>query len=192
MSDPVLLGLCGALRRGSTNRKLMHEAARRFGPARFTEGDLRLPLYDGDVETAEGIPAPVQRLAEQLRGADAVIIACPEYNKALSGVMKNALDWLSRVKGGVWRDRPVAIMSAAAGRAGGERSQYSLRLCLNPFRPHLLPGPEVLVAESANAFDADGRLTNERTLKQLDELMGDLRRVALQRRAAGQGASAAA
>ena len=192
MSDPVLLGLCGALRRGSTNRKLMHEAARRFGPARFVEGDLRLPLYDGDLEDAEGIPDAVQRLAEQVRAADAVVIACPEYNKALPGVMKNALDWLSRVKGGVWRDKPVAIMSAAAGRAGGERSQFSLRLCLNAFRPVVLPGPEVMVADSANAFDADGRLTSEQTLKLLDELMGDLRRAAVDRRDAAAGTSAAA
>ena len=178
MSDLTLLGLCGALRAGSTNRKLLHFAAGRFGPARFVEGDLRLPLYDGDVE-AQGMPEAVVRLGEQLHAADAVLIACPEYNKGISGVMKNTLDWLSRVKGGPWRDKPVAIMSAAAGRAGGERSQFMLRLCLNAFRPRVLPGPEVLVANSSEAFDADGTLIVESYLPMIDELMADLRRAAL-------------
>ncbi len=189
MSELELVGLCGALRAGSTNRKLMHVAARRFGAARFIEGDLRLPLYDGDLEAAQGIPEEVAQLADLVGAADAVIIACPEYNKGVSGVMKNALDWLSRVKGGVWRDKPVAIMSAAAGRAGGERSQYMLRLCLTPFRAQVLPGPEVLVADSANAFDDAGMLKAESAVALIDDLMGDLRRAALQRR---QGAAAAA
>jgi chromate reductase len=190
MSELSLLGLCGSLRAGSTNRKLMHLAARSFGPARFAEGDLRLPLYDGDLETAEGIPASVLRLAEQIRAADAVVIGCPEYNKGIPGVMKNALDWVSRVKGGVWRDKPVAIMSAAAGRAGGERSQYMLRLCMTPFRAHVLPGPEVLVADAGNAFDAEGRLKADSYGTLIDELMSDLRREAMRRQASGAAAAA--
>jgi chromate reductase len=104
-----------------------------------------------------------------------VIIATPEYNKALSGVLKNALDWISRTKGAPWRDKPVAIMSAAAGRAGGERAQSSLRLCLIPFRPLVLAGPEILVASSATAFAADGLLTNPVTITVLQELMDDLK-----------------
>jgi chromate reductase, NAD(P)H dehydrogenase (quinone) len=173
------LGFCGALRTQSTNLLLLREAARILAPAAFVEADLRLPLYDGDLED-RGMPECVERLAAELRAADAVIIACPEYNKALSGVMKNALDWLSRVKpGGVWRDKPVAIMSAAGGRAGGERSQWSLRLCLTPFRPLLLPGPEVLIAHSDQAFDTQGRLTDPQSVRVLTELMGDLRAAAL-------------
>jgi chromate reductase len=177
MTDHTLLGLCGSLRAGSTNRKLMHEAARLYAPARFVEGDLRLPLYDGDLE-ARGIPPAVTALAEAIRAADAVVIATPEYNKALPGVLKNALDWVSRVPGQVWRDKPVAIVSAAAGRAGGERSQFSLRLCLTPFRPLLLPGPEVMVAQSGSAFDEAGRLRDEGTVALLTELMGLLRAAA--------------
>lgn len=190
MTDLTLLGLCGALRAASTNRKLMHVAAASFAPARFVEGDLRLPLYDGDLEAAHGIPPEVQRLADAIRSADAVVIACPEYNKALPGVMKNALDWVSRVKGGVWRDKPVAILSAAAGRAGGERSQFSLRLCLNPFRAHVLPGPEVMIADSANAFDAEGRLSDATARRLVDELMSTLRAEALRRRAENRSAAA--
>lgn len=174
----TLLGISGALREGSTNRKLMREAARLFAPGRFEEGDLRLPLFDGDLEKREGIPAPVQRLADGIAAADAVVISTPEYNKALPGVLKNALDWVSRVEGNPWRDKPLAIMSAAAGRAGGERSQFSLRLCLVPFRPRLLMGPEVLVAQSASAFDEDGRLISDRYRQNLQTLMDDLRTLA--------------
>ncbi len=189
MSDLTLLGLCGALRAGSTNRMLMRLAAERFGPARFVEGDLNFPLYDGDLEDSEGIPEAVTRLAAQIREADAVVVSCPEYNRGVSGVMKNGLDWISRVKGGVWRDKPVAIMAATDGRAGGERSQMMLRWCMTPFRAHLLQGPEVLVADSSNAFDAEGRLQVESYLKPLDELMGDLRAAAEARRAARAAAA---
>jgi chromate reductase len=179
MTDLTLLGIPGALRKASTNRLLLAEARRLFGDATHTEADLRLPLYDGDLEEAEGIPPAVQALADQIKAADAIVIATPEYNKALPGVLKNALDWVSRVPGGVWRDKPVAICSAAAGRAGGERSQFSLRLCLTPFRPRLITGPEVMVADSGKAFDAEGRLLDARTVKGLTELMQELRAEAM-------------
>jgi chromate reductase len=175
MTDLTLLGLCGSLRAASLNRKLMAEASRAFG-GRFTEGDLRLPLYDGDLEEAEGIPQAVARLADQIVAADAVILVTPEYNQSFSGVMKNALDWVSRVKGlHPWRGKPVAILSAAAGRAGGARAQSALRLAMTPFRPRLLTGPEVMVARAAQEFDADGRLTGESYRKALAELMAALR-----------------
>ena len=175
MNDLTLLSICGALRSGSTNQLLLAEATRAFGAARMMEGDLRLPLYDNDLEDASGIPDEVQILADQIRGADAVVISTPEYNKSLSGVLKNALDWISRVPGAVWRDKPVAIMSAADGRAGGERAQFALRLCMVAFRPRLLTGPEVMVANSRSAFDVEGRLFDARTVKGLTELMQALR-----------------
>ena len=174
MTTPRILGLCGSLRAASRNRALMAEARRAFGPCAWSEGDLRLPLYDGDIE-AQGIPEAVARLADAIAAADAVIVVTPEYNKALSGVLKNALDWVSRIKTPVWRDKPVAIMSATAGRSGGERAQSSLRDCLVPFRPHIVPGPEVLVADPANAFDAEGRLVQPRAEAALGELMTLLR-----------------
>lgn len=179
MADLKLVGLCGSLRKASTNRLLMLEAVRRFGDADFVEGDLRLPLYDGDVEADSGIPAEVQALADQIAAADAVIVATPEYNKGISGVLKNALDWVSRTKGAPWANKPVALMSAAAGRAGGERTQNMARLCLTPFRPLLITGPEVMVAATAQQWDDRGRLINELNAKALDELMQVLRRHAL-------------
>jgi len=175
MANGRLLGICGSLRAGSFNRKLLKEAARVYDPAEFVEANLRLPLYDGDLEEAEGIPAEVQTLADQIAAADAVIIAGPEYNKALSGVLKNALDWVSRTKGGPWAGKPVAILSAAAGRAGGERTQMSLRYAMMAFRPRILQGPEVMIAGAFGAFDEDGRLTDERSVATLAELMQALK-----------------
>ncbi len=171
---PILLGLCGSLRAASTNRLLMHQAARAFGDCSFVEGNLRLPLYDADLEVL-GLPPEVQALSDQIAAADAVLIATPEYNKNLPGGLKNALDWVSRTKGGPWRDKPVAIVSATAGRAGGERAQYSLRHCLTPFRPRVLPGPEVCIANSGAAFDANGQMKDDLSQKLLVELMQLLR-----------------
>lgn len=106
MADPVLLTISGSLRQDATNRKLLAEAARLFGPATVVEAELRLPLYDGDDEAAEGIPAAVQTLSDQIAAADAVLISTPEYNKGPSGVLKNALDWVSRTKGNPWAGKP--------------------------------------------------------------------------------------
>ena len=170
-----LLLISGSLRKESFNRKLLAEAARFFDAQEVVTADLSLPLYDGDLEEAEGIPAAVQTLADQIAAADAVVISTPEYNKNLSGVLKNALDWVSRTKGGPWDGKPVAILSATAGRAGGERAQNSLRLCLQPFRPNLLQGPEVLVGECQKQFDETGRLTNERYEAGLTKLMQALK-----------------
>ena len=171
----TLLGISGSLRKASTNTLLMRNAATIFDADNFIEGDINLPLYNGDLEAAEGVPASVQTLADQITSADAVIISTPEYNKAISGSLKNALDWVSRTKGTPWSGKPVAIMSAAAGRAGGERSQFSLRLAMMPFRPDILQGPEVLLANSSNEFDENGRLSGEIYIKTLTELMEALK-----------------
>jgi|UniRef100_UPI004047D79C chromate reductase len=170
-----LLGISGALRKASTNTALMRQAAEIFAPSRFIQADLDLPLYNGDVEKADGIPAAVQTLADQIKAADAIIIASPEYNKGITGVLKNALDWVSRTEGGPWAKKPVAIMSAAAGRAGGERSQYALRLALAPFDIDLVQGPEVLIGANSSQFDAAGKLTNDRYIATLTTLMEKLR-----------------
>ena len=167
-----VLAISGALRQGSLNTKLVRYAAQTFG-AEFEIADLNLPLYSGDVENI-GIPKCVQTLADQIKAADAVIIATPEYNKNVSGVLKNALDWVSRTHGNPWVRKPVAIMSATAGRSGGERAQNSLRLCLQPFIPRLLNGPEVLIGSAHEAFET-GTLVNEKYQKAVAILMDALR-----------------
>ncbi|MEM9341844.1 MAG: NAD(P)H-dependent oxidoreductase [Pseudomonadota bacterium] len=170
----MLLCISGALRRGSSNTKLLHEAARHYGgPHEF--GDLRLPLYDNDEEDAHGIPEAVQKLADQILAAEAVVVSTPEYNQSLTGVLKNALDWVSRTKNSPWKDKPVALMSAAAGRAGGARANFALRLAITPFRPRLLTGPDILLANSNSQFDEDGRLTDERAERALIDMMERLR-----------------
>ncbi|SMO68077.1 NADPH-dependent FMN reductase [Ruegeria faecimaris] len=175
MSEPILLSLSGSLRQNATNRKLLREAARLFEPGTHIEADLNLPLYDGDLEEGEGIPKGVQVLAGQIARADAVIISTPEYNKAPSGVLKNALDWVSRTKDKPWANKPVAVMSAAAGRAGGERAQMILRSYMVPFQTRILQGPEIHLADSSNEFDAQGKLVNERYENALRTLMRNLR-----------------
>jgi len=175
MSEPVVLGLSGSLRKDATNRKLLREAARLFGPCAYAEADLNLPLYDGDAEDADGIPASVQSLADQIEAADAVLISTPEYNKGPSGVLKNALDWVSRTSGSPWKNKPVAVMSAAAGRAGGERAQMVLRGFMVPFQPRILQGPEIHLAGSGSAFDEAGQLTSAQYTKSLQALMDKLR-----------------
>ena len=175
MSGFRLLGISGSLRVSATNRKLLHEAARLVDPSEFTEADIRFPLYDGDEEDARGIPEAVSVLSGQIADADAVIISTPEYNKGPSGVLKNALDWISRVKPHPWTGKPVAVMSAAAGRAGGERAQMILRALLVPFQPRLITGPEVHLADSSNQFDEQGRLVGEQYEKTLQKLMYKLR-----------------
>lgn len=175
MARPQLLGISGSLRAGSHNTLLLAEAARLFGDADYTLADIDLPLYNGDTEEAEGVPAAVQTLSEQIAGADAVLISTPEYNKGPSGALKNALDWISRTDGSPWTDKPVAVMSAAAGRAGGERAQMVLRGYMVPFRTRILQGPEIHLAASYEAFDDKGHLTGEMYIKGLTQLMKNLR-----------------
>ena len=167
-----ILAISGALRKASLNTLLVCHAAREIS-ADFQFADLNLPLYSGDIEEA-GIPVSVQTLADQIASADAVIISTPEYNKNISGVLKNALDWVSRTQGNPWAEKPVAIISATAGRSGGERAQNSLRLCLQPFAPRLLNGPEVLVGSANEAF-VSGILINKHYQKAVSALMVALR-----------------
>ncbi len=170
-----IVGLSGALRKSSTNRKLLREAVRIYGDAEYVEADLALPLYDGDLEDAEGLPESVKTLVDEIASADAVLISTPEYNSGIPGVLKNALDWISRSDVKPWTGKPVAIMSAAAGRAGGARAQHNLRLAMAPFPARIVQGPEVMVAGAANEFDAEGRVSEsyEAFLKTLMQNLRD-------------------
>lgn len=175
MATPTILGISGSLRVGACNRKLVREAARLFGACTYVEADLNMPLYDGDLEAEHGAPQAAVALSAQIAAADAVVISTPEYNKGPSGALKNALDWVSRTEGRPWTDKPVAVMSAAAGRAGGERAQMVLRGFMVPFRPRILQGPEIHLANCANEFDENGHLTGEIYIRELTALMAALR-----------------
>lgn len=170
-----LIGISGSLRKASTNTALLKEAARLFGGAELTLADIRMPLYNGDLEEESGLPKEALKLREQISEADAVLISSPEYNSNISGVLKNALDWISREKPSVFQDKPVAIMSAAAGRTGGARSQFSVRHCLTPFNPRILQLPEVMIAASYAAFDDNGLLKDEASVSILTTQMNALK-----------------
>jgi NAD(P)H-dependent FMN reductase len=111
---PTIIGLCGSLRHASVNLMLMHAAAEAAPPGISIdiESIRDIPLYDGDVEADRGIPPAVNRLKDRIAGADGVLVVTPEYNNSLPGVLKNAIDWLSRPAsdiGRVFRGRPVAL-----------------------------------------------------------------------------------
>lgn len=169
-----ILGLSGSLRAGSYNTMLMNEAIRAFGPDHYQLADLRLPLYDGDLES-QGIPAEVTSLCEQIAWADALVLSSPEYNKGPSGVMKNALDWISRVRPMPTENKPTVVLSAANGISGGQRAKSHMYLYLIPFKVRLITDPEVNIGAASSKFDADGRMTDEAGQKFLGQLMGALK-----------------
>jgi len=175
MTKPNLLAICGSLRKHSINKKLLDEAVHLFGNAQVNYGDLRMPLYDGDLEDSNGVPTEAVLLTKQIAQADAIIIACPEYNQGIPGVVKNALDWVSRTDSKPWDQKPLAQINAAAGRTGGARANYAFRLAIAPFNTRLLQGPEILIGGAAKEFDAAGKLANSRYLENLKDLMTALR-----------------
>ncbi|MEM9240232.1 MAG: NADPH-dependent FMN reductase [Pseudomonadota bacterium] len=169
-----LLGISGSLRAGSFNSMLVREAARVFEPSEFTFADMNLPLFNEDVE-AEGVPEPVQKITDQIFAADAIVMSTTEYNKGPSGVMKNMLDWVSRPRPAPMVDKPVAVLSAAAGGAGGQRAMSMMYLYLIPFKVKLVTSAEVNIGSAMNAFDESGQLTDEGQLKALQRQMEALK-----------------
>ena len=172
-----VLGICGSLRRGSFNRAALNTAIE-LKPAGMTVtvADIsKIPLYDEDVR-AQGFPPPVETLRQQIKTADALLFACPEYNYSMSGVLKNAIDWASRPPDQPFAGKPVAILSAAAGMAGGARGQMHLRHSCVFLDMHPLNKPEVLIFQAQNKFGADGRLTDEVARGLIRDLMAALLR----------------
>jgi chromate reductase len=175
-----ILGIAGSLRESSYNRALLR-AARELLPegVELVEHDLRdLPFYDGDVEAA-GDPDSVVAFKEAIRDADALLIATPEYNRGVPGVLKNAVDWASRPPlGSPLTGKPVAIMGATTGRGGTARAQEQLRAALEFSRATVLEQPEVLVPEAFMRFDEQGELVDGGIRAELAELVDTLVRVA--------------
>jgi len=167
-----LLGISGSLRADSYNTMLLAEAARIFAPESYALADINVPLFNEDITEK---PLEVLKLHADILAADAVIIATPEYNKNLSGVLKNALDWVSMVRPAAWVGKPVAIMSASSGVTGGVRAQYSLRHCMTTFNPRILQAPEIMIGNAAEAFNDAGQLENERSIKLLTKQMDALK-----------------
>lgn len=162
-----ILGLAGSLRRASMNRGMLR-AARESGPDDVVwEGfDLgRIPYFNADVE-AEGDPDPVRELKEGIHRSDAVLVASPEYDYAVPGVLVSALDWCLRPVSPL-RHKPVGIMGASPGGTGTARSQMILRQILLHGPAYVMPEPQVMVPNARDRFDSAGDLTDEATRERL-------------------------
>jgi len=167
-----IVGISGSLRRGSYNSALLRAAAALM-PA---ESELvvatiaGIPLYDGDVEASEGIPTAVARLKDVVVAADGLLLATPEYNNSVSGVFKNAIDWLSRPPSDaarVFAGSRVAIVGASPGGFGTILSQNAWLPILRTLGCELWTGGRLLVSRAAGVFDADGALVDAKVAESL-------------------------
>ena len=166
-SVPRVIGFAGSLRRASLNRALLRAVAELASDRLTVEmHDLNdIPLYNQDVEDA-GAPPAVTALRDAIRGADGLLIAAPEYNHGVPGVLKNTIDWLSRPpRGSVLNGKPVGLIGTSPGMTGTARSQSQLRQAFVFANSYVMPQPEVLVGRAHEKFDAEGRLTDESTRK---------------------------
>ncbi len=167
-----ILGFAGSLRKNSYNKSLLR-AAEGLLPAdveleSFDLGDI--PPFNQDLE--QDMPDKVRKFKAKIRDADAILIAAPEYNHSMSGVLKNAIDWASRPYGDNSFDgKPVAIMSASPGWLGGVRAQYPLRQVLTALNMRPLNWPEVFVSSADEKIDEDGNLTDEETRQIIGKLL---------------------
>lgn len=164
-----LLGISGSLRMASSNTGMLRALAG-MAPAHVTVEVATLhgiPLFNEDDEAASGKPAAVMALDSAIRAADGIIIACPEYNFSVPGVLKNATDWLSR-GGSPFRWKRVGVIGAGGGQfAGTARAQYHLRQTLQALQAITMPRPEVFVNHNEEKFGPDGSLTDAETRRYL-------------------------
>ena len=173
MTDTVrILGISGSLRKGSLNTALLRAAIdlRRAGIEIEVANIETIPPYNEDVR-ALGFPEPVAKFRGQIAAADALLIATPEYNYSVPGVLKNAIDWASRPPNVPFGGKALAIMGASMSLGGTMRAQYHLRQIAVFLDLHPINKPEVFVRSAQNAFDAEGRLTDETTRKLVGQLL---------------------
>jgi chromate reductase, NAD(P)H dehydrogenase (quinone) len=160
-----IVGLCGSLRAGSYNSALLRAAAE-LVPDNWRleiESIRDIPLYNADVEAAQGIPAAVARIKDAIAGADGLLLASPEYNNSLPGVAKNAVDWLTRPDGDsarVFSRRPVAVIGASPGSFGTILAQSAWLPVFRTLGADFWAGGRLIVSRAGQAFDAGGRITD--------------------------------
>ncbi len=157
-----VLGFAGSLRRDSYNRAALRAAQELLPPGMTLEiFDLApIPLFNEDVER-DGVPMAVKEFKERIAAADALLIATPEYNYSIPGVLKNAIDWASRPPGqSPLIGKPLAIMGASSGYFGSARAQYHLRQVCVILNMHPVNSPEVFISGAASKFDETGKLTD--------------------------------
>jgi NAD(P)H-dependent FMN reductase len=167
-----LIGISGSLRRGSFNTALLRAATELVpsGAELATETLHGIPLYDADVETADGLPERVTELKEAIAAADGLLLATPEYNNSIPGVFKNAIDWLSRPPADIPRifgRKPVAVIGASPGGFGTILSQNAWLPVLRTLGTRPWFGGSLLVSRAGSVFDEAGRIVNDTTKEQL-------------------------
>ena len=171
----LILGFAGSLRQGSYNKALLRAAAELLpDEARLEIFDLEgIPPFNQELESR--MPEKVKEFKARIRAADAVLIATPEHNYSVPGVLKNAIDWASRPYGdNSFEGKPAAIMSASTGMLGGARAQYHLRQVLVFLDMHPVNRPEVFVTFAAQKIDEQGNLNDETTRKIIKQLLESL------------------
>jgi chromate reductase len=176
MAKPIqILDFAGSLRKNSYNKALLRATAELMLKDVVLETfDLEgIPPFNQDLETQP--PEKVKDFKARVKAADAILIATPEYNYSIPGVLKNAIDWASRpYSDNAFDDKPVAMMGASTGMLGTARAQYHLRQCFVFLNVHTVNKPEVMVNYAPEKFDADGRLKDEKARKLIAELIESL------------------
>lgn len=175
-----ILGIAGSLRKGSYNRAALREAQRLAPEGTIIEifGLDDIPLFDQDKENT--LPQPVAELKQKIRSSDAILFVTPEYNYSVPGVLKNAIDWASRPYGdSAWEGKPAGIMGASIGSLGTARAQYHLRQMFVFLNMFTFNRPEVMIANAADKFDQNGKLTDEETQKRITEFIDILAKWAM-------------
>ena len=179
MANPRILILSGSTRGGSYNTKLAELAQKRLAqldaePTRISLADHVLPLYDGDLESRNGVPEAAVKLRDLFQAHHGVFIAAPEYNAGITPVLKNMIDWVSRVRGeaeaplAAFRNRVFAVSAASPGGYGGMRGLIALRQVLELGLGALVIPEQVAVSRAHEAFATDGSLTDDRTATLFD------------------------
>jgi len=168
-----IIGVSGSLRRKSFNTAALHAAAAAMpeGHALAVRSVRGIPLYDADVEERDGIPPAVAELKEEIVAADGLLLATPEYNGSLPGVLKNALDWLTRPPADIRRvlaAKPVALLGASAGGYGTAFSQNAWLPVLRALGMQPWFGGRLLIPHAGDVFDGDGRLVDDRLRERLE------------------------
>lgn len=171
-----ILGISGSLRLGSYNSALMRAAQAVAPPGvEFATAALHgIPLYDGDLEARDGIPASVLALKERVVAADGVLLVSPEYNNGIPGVFKNAIDWLSRPAEDIPRvygDRPFAVIGASPGGFGTIMAQAAWLPVLRALGVRHWMGGRLLVSRAGRVFDQDGNLADDAVRNQLAQFV---------------------
>jgi len=176
MNNPIsILGFAGSLRKDSYNKALLRAALELLPKgSRLEIFDLEgIPPFNQDLEA--NMPPIVKEFKAKIRAADAILIATPEYNYSIPGVLKNAIDWASRPHGdNVFEGKPVAVMSASIGMLGGARAQYHLRQSFVYLNMYPVNRPEVIVTFAPQKFDEKGKFTDEIGRKLIRELLENL------------------